>query len=180
MSTTATATASAASASSTDCGANLYNIPVQDPSVGIRAGGNHTDIMAACCKSADVISYYSGCGLYCLAEGQSVMDLIDCVYEKGAPRPDVFYRGNVNATATVTGSALPTSVDASVVVTGGSSKATSTGSGSGSETGSSAASTSSAGSAAANVRPEIGTLGTMGLTIGALLLSATVFGTLQL
>ncbi|XDG01346.1 hypothetical protein ABKA04_000961 [Annulohypoxylon sp. FPYF3050] len=172
---TATATSSAASASSTDCGANLYNIPVQDPSVGIRAGGNHTDIMSACCKSADVISYYSGCGLYCLAEGQSVNDIINCAYDKGAPYQDVFYRGNVNATATVTDSALPTSADASVVVTGGSTKAT----GTGSDTDSSATSTSSPG-AAANVRPEIGTLSTMGLTIGALLLSATAFGAFQL
>ncbi|KAI2465539.1 hypothetical protein F4781DRAFT_21274 [Annulohypoxylon bovei var. microspora] len=174
MSSTTTSAASATS--SADCGANLYNIPVQDPAVGIRAGGNHTDIMAACCGAADVISYYSGCGLYCLAEGQSVNDVINCAYDKGAPYQDVFYRGNVNATATVTGTALPTSADASVVVTGGSTKATSSGA-SGSD--SSASSTSSPG-AAANVRPELGSLSTMGLTIGALLLSATAFGAFQL
>ncbi|KAI1457807.1 hypothetical protein F4805DRAFT_427416 [Annulohypoxylon moriforme] len=171
MSSTATATSTAASATSTDCGANLYNIPVQDPAVGIRAGGNHTDIMSQCCGKADVISYYSGCGLYCLAEGQSVNDVINCAYDKGAAYQDVFYRGNVNATATVTDTALPTSADASVVVTGGSTKAT------GTETGSSSSSTSTPG-AAANVRPA--SLSTMGLTIGALLLSATAFGAFQL
>ncbi|KAI0882078.1 uncharacterized protein GGS22DRAFT_171481 [Annulohypoxylon maeteangense] len=170
MSATTTSTAARPSTSSA-CGADLFNIPVQDPAVGMGTGGNHTEIMSACCGKADVISYYKGCGLYCLAEGQSVNDVIECLYSKGAAYQDVFYRNELNATATVTGSALPTSVDASVVATGGSTKSTGTGS--------STSSTSTPG-AAANVRPELGSVTTMGLTIGALLLSATAFGAFQL
>ncbi|KAI1098264.1 hypothetical protein F4804DRAFT_338392 [Jackrogersella minutella] len=173
MSSTTTV-ASASATPSSGCGAQLYNIPVQDPAVGIPTGGNHTDIMSACCGDADVISYYDDCGLYCLALGQSVDALIHCVYDKGAPYQDVFYRGNVNATATVTETSLPTSAGASVVVThGGSTNPTDSG------TGSSASSTSTPG-AAANVRPELGSLSTLGLTVGALLLSATAFGAFQL
>ncbi|OTB07265.1 hypothetical protein M426DRAFT_318287 [Hypoxylon sp. CI-4A] len=178
MSSSVTVTSSAASASSTaNCGAQLYNIPVQDPAVGIPTGGNHTDIMSQCCGDADVISYYDNCGLYCLAEGQSVNDVVDCLYSKGAAYQEVFYRGNISATATVTGTALPTSAGASVVATGGSdSKSTGTASGSDST----ASPTDAEGAAAAGLRPEFGSVSTMGLTIGALLFSAMTFGAFQL
>ncbi|KAI0138644.1 hypothetical protein F4776DRAFT_63516 [Hypoxylon sp. NC0597] len=168
-----TAVSSPSPTPTSGCGAQLYNIPVQDPAVGIPSGGNHTDIMSACCGSADVISYYDDCGLYCLAIGQSVDDLIHCLYDHGAAYQDVFYRGNVSATATVTDAPLPTS--ASVVVTAGSSATT--GGASGSD--STASSTSSPG-AAAGLRPELGSLSTLGLTIGAILFSATAFGAFQL
>ncbi|KAI1410081.1 hypothetical protein F5Y13DRAFT_168298 [Hypoxylon sp. FL1857] len=169
-----TAVSSPSATPTAGCGAQLYNIPVQDPAVGIPSGGNHTDIMSACCGPADVISYYDDCGLYCLAVGQSVDSLIHCLYDHGAPYQDVFYRGNVSATATVTDAPLPTS--ASVVVTAGGSSATKSGA-SGSD--STSSSTSSPG-AAAGLRPELGSLSTVGLTIGALLLSATAFGAFQL
>lgn len=161
-----TSTTSAASPTNTAClGSKVYDIPVQDPAVGILFGGNHTDIMKTCCKSADVISYYGDCGLYCLAIDQSVQDIINCCYKNGAPYTDVFYRGTVNASATATGTSLPTGAQASVVATGGSGKSD----GMASETGKSGAERT--------VGVEMSTLG---LSIGALLFSATTFGTFQL
>ncbi|OTA60664.1 hypothetical protein K449DRAFT_383403 [Hypoxylon sp. EC38] len=170
MSSTTTVSSAKPTVSSA-CGAQLYNIPVQDPAVGIPSGGNHTDIMSACCGSADVVSYYDDCGLYCLAVGQSVDDVVQCLYSHGAAYQEVFYRGNITATATVTDGPLPTS--ASVVATGGSSPTGASGS-------SSTASTTSSPGAAAGLRPELGSLSTLGLTIGAILFSATAFGALQL
>ncbi|KAI1384832.1 uncharacterized protein F4822DRAFT_416394 [Hypoxylon trugodes] len=172
-----TATVSAPTSTPTvGCGAELYNIPTQDAAVGITSGGNHTDIMGACCGSADVISYYDNCGLYCLAAGQSVNDLIKCLFDHGAPNSDVFYRGNVSATATATDVPLPTSAGASVVVThdGGSNPTQSGGDGD------STSSPTNTPNAAAGIRPEFTGLSTLGLTIGALLFSATAFGAFQL
>lgn len=60
--------------------------------------------MKACCKDANVVSYYDDCGLYCLAVNQSVTDLTDCLYGDGAKWEDVFCRGNTSASATATGS----------------------------------------------------------------------------
>ncbi|KAI1375818.1 hypothetical protein F4677DRAFT_101614 [Hypoxylon crocopeplum] len=163
---------------SSGCGAQLYDTPVQDAVCAMPAGGNHTDIMAACCGAADVVSYYDGCGLYCLAAGQSVADLTSCLFDHGAAYTDVFCRGNTTATATGTGTALPTSAGASIVVTH-SDGASHTQSGDSSSSDSSSNPSDSPG-AAASVRPEFGSLSTLGLTIGALLFSATAFGAFQL
>ncbi|KAL7626455.1 hypothetical protein AAE478_003227 [Parahypoxylon ruwenzoriense] len=172
MSTTTTA----ATPSST-CGARLYDTPVQDAVCAMPAGGNHTDIMAACCKDADVVSYYDGCGLYCLAAGQSVADLTACLFDHGAAYSDVFCRGNTTATATATGASLPTGAGASVVVTGGSGGASHTSDGTDS---SSSSSSTTSPNAAAGLHPEYSSVTTLGLTIGALLFSATAFGAFQL
>ncbi|KAL2882850.1 hypothetical protein SGCOL_001540 [Colletotrichum sp. CLE4] len=182
MSSTAvsTGTASAPSAtSSTVCTASLYDTPEHDRVCAMPYGGNHTDIMSACCNDADVVSYYANCGLYCLALDQSVKDLQDCLFEQGAGYTDVFCRdnGNVNASATATGNVdPPASAQASVVASGGSGSG---GSSSASGSGSSSSSTSSANAAAAGVRVPAG-VNTLGLTIGALLLSAATFGALQI
>lgn len=99
------------------CAANLYNIPVQDASCAIPFGSsdNAIDIMSGCCNSAPVISYFDDCGLYCLAQDQSVEDLTSCLMQSGALPQDVFCRGNVTATATGSSDSLPTSAQASVV-----------------------------------------------------------------
>ncbi|ETS74049.1 hypothetical protein PFICI_13915 [Pestalotiopsis fici W106-1] len=170
MSTTTTS----ASASAT-CGARLYDIPVQDAACALPYGGNHTDIMSACCKSADVISYYGDCGVYCLALDQSVADLTSCLFDQGAADQDVFCRGNTTATATGSGDSVPTSASASVVAsaTGDSS------SGSGTSTGSGSASETSKSAAAPRSQAAVGVT-TLGLTIGALLFSATTLGAFAL
>ncbi|XXG96886.1 hypothetical protein Hte_003177 [Hypoxylon texense] len=179
MSTTTTSSLSAPAASATaQCGATLYDIPVDDAACAMAAGGNHTAVLGACCGAADVVSYYGGCGLYCLAAGQSVRDLTVCLYAHGAAWSDVFCSGNETATATATDAALPTSAGASVVASHGATR-TGDGDSSSSETGAGAGATDSP-AAAPGLRPEFGSISTLGLTIGALLFSATAFGAFQL
>lgn len=175
-----TTTSASATSTATGCGAQLYNIPVQDAACAIPYGGNHTDIMSACCKSADVISYYDDCGLYCLALDQSVADLTSCLFDEGAADSDVFCRGNTTATATGSGDSLPASVTASVVAsaTGDASKSGDSSSGTGTSTGSGSASETSK-SAAPRSQTSVG-VNTLGLAIGALLFSATTLGAFAL
>lgn len=177
---TGTATSAVASATAANCGALLYDIPVQDASCAIAYGGNHTDIMSACCGSADVVSYSDNCGLYCLAEEQTVGDLTKCMLGRGAANGDVFCRGAVNATATATGADASLTSGASVVASGtggggGDSKAT------GTKSGSAASGTSSSGAGAgAGAGPAGAGLSLGGLGVSALLLSSVLFGALQL
>jgi hypothetical protein len=173
-----TATTSSAAAAST-CAAQLYNIPVSDAACAISYGGNHTDIMSECCNGADVVSYYDNCGLYCLAQGQNVGTLTDCMFKNGASYSEVFCNQQQNATATVTGS-VPTSAGASVVATGTSGSASKTGDSKTSGTGTdSSASSTSSGNAAAGLRPD-SAVNMMGLAIGALLFSATALGAIAI
>lgn len=141
---TSTSTSASASASATfaQCGATLYNIPVTDAACAVAFGGNHTSVMADCCKSADVVSYADDCGLYCLAQDQTVGDLLQCMYSQGIGYSDAFCNGTANATATGTGSGSLAS-GASVVASssGGSKTSGATGSAS-SETAKSGASRS--------------------------------------
>ncbi|KAI1646424.1 uncharacterized protein F4817DRAFT_147658 [Daldinia loculata] len=171
-----TSSAPTSTPSSSGCGALLYVIPVQDAACAVPATGNNTDIMGACCGAADVVSYYDGCGLYCLAAGQTVGDLSECIRDKGAAPGNIFCNQNTTATATDTGAPLPTSASASIVVThSGGSKPTQ----SGGDGDSDPSSTESPG-AAAGLRPEYTTVSTLGCAIVALLFSATAFGALQL
>lgn len=163
-------TVSSAAATSTAC-SNLYDTPVQDAACAMPYGGNHTKIMLACCNDADVVSYYNDCGLYCLAVDQTVSDLSDCLYGKGAPWGDVFCKGNNSATATATGQVkIPASASASVISSDTASKSK--------ESDEAAASATSSKGAAPGMTPQSG-VNTLGLAIGALLLSATMFGALQ-
>ncbi|KPM39021.1 hypothetical protein AK830_g7546 [Neonectria ditissima] len=163
-------TTTSVAASSTAC-SNLYDTPIKDAVCAMPYGGNHTDIMLSCCKDADVVSYYNDCGLYCLAIGQTVAELSDCLYGKGADWEDVFCRGNTSASATATGQVkIPASASASVVSTGSASQSKD-------KDDEESSATSSEG-AAPGTMPRSG-VSTLGLTIGALLLSATVFGAVQ-
>ncbi|KAH6652746.1 hypothetical protein BKA67DRAFT_659422 [Truncatella angustata] len=118
-----TVTSTAAHASATAACPNLYDTPVHDAVCAMPNTGNYTEVMFSCCKEADVVSYYNGCGLYCLASGQNVGDLSDCLYKEGAAWEDVFCRGNESATATGTATEVPASASASIL---SSSRATST------------------------------------------------------
>lgn len=164
----ATGTSGAPSATGTCAGPSLYDIPFNDTACAVPAGGNHTDVMTTCCKSADVVSYGDDCGLYCLAIDQTVTDITDCLYENGVAWQDAFCNGVGNDTATATGNAAPTATGATVVGSGGSS-ATKTGS-------SSSSSSTGDSSAAAPVRG----VSAMGVTISGLLLSSVMLGVLQL
>ncbi|EHA27662.1 hypothetical protein ASPNIDRAFT_123645, partial [Aspergillus niger ATCC 1015] len=124
--TTATATTSAASCTSTG---NLYVLPVQDAACAIPNTKNASAIMDKCCSPASPTKYDNDCGIYCLAQGQDVKELLSCIQSNGAVE-DPFCSGNLTATATasVTGTKA----------TGSTKTGTSTGSAA-SETGSSAA-----------------------------------------
>lgn len=108
-------TTTAVRPSPTAC-SNLYDTPIRDAVCAMPYSNKHIDYLRTCCKDAEVVSYYDDCGLYCLAQGQSVSDLIECLYDEGAKWEDVFCRGPESATATATGAGniLP-SADASVV-----------------------------------------------------------------
>lgn len=165
MSTTTTL----ASAGAPNCGSTLYDIPVQDAACALPYGGNHTDILSACCKSAAVISYYDNCGLYCLASGQSVSNLTDCLYDHGASYADVFCRGNTTATATGSDSTVPTSAGASAITSASDAGKTASATSSSTSSGSSPTST---GNAAPKSQPTY-SITTLALTVGALLFSTT-------
>lgn len=153
---------------------NLYNTPVNDAVCAMPYASNHTQIMSACCKNAAVVSYYSDCGLYCLAVDQSVADLTKCLYENGAAWGDVFCKGNVTATATATGGGdISASASARTVTTGG---AITTGKTTARQSGTSTPTSSTA--AAPLVRPQT-QMNLFGVLIGTLLLSSTVVGALQ-
>ncbi|EFX06496.1 hypothetical protein CMQ_6817 [Grosmannia clavigera kw1407] len=167
---------SSATAATTTACAGLYNSPAHDASCAIPAGGNHTEIMSACCNGADVVSYYDDCGLYCLAEGQTVQDLILCLYNKGAGWSDVFCSGSSNGTATGT-TALPTGAGASVVV-GTATSTTKTGTKTGTTTGTVSSSSSTSSSAASSTRPQA-IVSTLGIAVGTLLFSVAAVAVQQ-
>ncbi|KAI1085543.1 hypothetical protein F5B20DRAFT_518774 [Whalleya microplaca] len=177
--TTTTASTSSSTTSSSHwsyptsgCAARLYDIPTQDAACAIRWGGNHTELMDACCGRADVVGYYDSCGLYCLAVGQPVSSIIECLFAHGSGYNDVFCRGDVTATATAPNAALPTNVAISVVVSKNSARETHVPDAGGDE---SPEGKGGAEGAAAPALRAGGSVTTMGLVIGGLLLGATNF-----
>lgn len=123
MSTTTTASSSSQTCSSGS--GSIYVLPTQDSACALPNTNNASSIMDKCCSPASVESYSDDCGLYCLAQKQSLGDLLDCLTDNGAKNGDVFCNDKLNATATAdaTGSATKT---------GDSSDPTSTDSGAGS------------------------------------------------
>lgn len=170
--------------------------------------------MAACCApAADVISYFSDCGLYCAAAGgKTVEALRDCLFEQKVAYPDVFCNAGLDATASDGSPSFAATASASVVVAGsaggtggdgdgdgddggdddgedgdrdGSGSGNGNGNGNGDGNGDGdgdgkggASKPSDSGNAAPRFAPGMGITKT-GLTIGALLFSAVVFGAFQ-
>lgn len=64
--------------------------------------------MSNCCLSAAVIEYDS-CDYYCLAQGQTVHELAECLI-KGSEVGEVWCNTNANATATATATATGTGI----------------------------------------------------------------------
>ncbi|KAI2606799.1 uncharacterized protein GGS25DRAFT_306465 [Hypoxylon fragiforme] len=153
---------------------NLYDIPSRDAVCAMPYADNYINMMSECCEDADVVSYYNNCGLYCLAVDQTVADLTDCLYDKGAKWQDVFCRGNTTATATATGAGeIDASASASVI---SSDSATKTGDSNSDDDDSSSTATPGA---APLTKPQTTTT-VLGFAIGALLFSATAFGAIQI
>ncbi|KAL4942089.1 hypothetical protein BDV06DRAFT_193097 [Aspergillus oleicola] len=95
MSSTSTSTAAAST-----CTGNSWVLPVQDVACALnRVSDNYTSIMDECCKDADVEQYNDGCGLYCLAQGQTGQELLDCIADNGATNGEFFCGGNLTQTA---------------------------------------------------------------------------------
>ncbi|KAL2849837.1 hypothetical protein BJY01DRAFT_245775 [Aspergillus pseudoustus] len=95
----ATTTSSAAAATCTG-GVSSWILPVQDAACGLPSAGNASAIMDKCCGIADVTSFNDDCGLYCLAQGQNVGDLLHCIEDAGAIPGQFFCTANQTATAT--------------------------------------------------------------------------------
>lgn len=75
---------------------------MEDASCAIANEDDNRDIMKKCCKSAPVVAYNDDCAIYCLAMGQSVQDLTDCLFDEKIPWQGVWCYGNTTATATAT------------------------------------------------------------------------------
>ncbi|KAE8352291.1 hypothetical protein BDV28DRAFT_4145 [Aspergillus coremiiformis] len=130
-------TTTTAAATATSCnGGSFWQLPIQDAACALPKTGNYSDIMDKCCTPAKVTEYDNGCGLYCLAQGQSIKDLTVCLRDNGGKDGQFFCNKDQNATATAS---APSSTKT------------------GSSTGSSASSTSS--SAAAVLQPAISKTG---------------------
>jgi hypothetical protein len=93
-------TTTALSTSTAACGATVYQIPVTDAACAAKISGNMTSVFDTCCKGDSPVKYDSNCGIYCLAQGQTVADLSDCLMSKSNNYQDVFCEGKQNATAT--------------------------------------------------------------------------------
>lgn len=107
MSVTTTSTASSTSATSS-CHAKLYDIPTHDAACAMPMENNNSAIMSSCCSDASVVEY-GGCDYYCLAQGQSVGTLAECLI-KASEAGEVWYNTNANGTATATATATGTGV----------------------------------------------------------------------
>ncbi|KAJ5935093.1 hypothetical protein N7466_004640 [Penicillium verhagenii] len=104
MSTTTTTAASATSS----CQAKLYDIPVHDSACAMPMHGNYSAVMSSCCGEASVVEY-DDCDYYCLAQGQTVGTLAECLIKASEPG-QVWCNTNANATATATATATGTGV----------------------------------------------------------------------
>lgn len=159
MSTTTTALSS----TPTTCtGASVYEIPITDAACAAPASKNNAaDAFDQCCKSASIEKYDHDCGLYCLAQGQTIGDLVDCLTSSGLKDGDVFCTQGNNASASATTSATKTSETGSSTST-----STSTSTKSGDD-----ASETSEGAAVVNQPVSLGGLGLL-----AMMLCSAVLG----
>ncbi|KAI0858448.1 hypothetical protein F4860DRAFT_486248 [Xylaria cubensis] len=178
INTISSSSSSSPSATPTPACANLYEIPISEAGCAVSyAGAGHKDAMEACCKSADVVSYFNDCGLYCVAAGQTIKDLQDCLFDQKVAYQDVFCNANVNATATNTNPELPPTASASVVAGGSGKDGDGNGTDSGSGNGNGDGKNGGDGKSAAT---RLEGFSKTGMTIGALLVSALAFGAVQI
>lgn len=99
---------------------NVRDLPIDDAACGVAYSDDNVDRMKSCCKDADVLSYYDECGLYCLAEDQTIGELFKCIQgDMGDDFVDVFC--SRPETATASGGEEPReSADVTKVAGGGS------------------------------------------------------------
>jgi hypothetical protein len=126
---------------------------------------NNSAIMSSCCSDASIVEY-DGCDYYCLAQGQSVGTLAECLI-KGSNAGEVWCNTKANATATATGTATGTGV---VTLSASTTDADSTTSGT--STGSTATSTANAAAGMVSAHP----LSKSAIGIVGMLLAGSVAG----
>ncbi|RAH68768.1 uncharacterized protein BO66DRAFT_392868 [Aspergillus aculeatinus CBS 121060] len=153
---TTTTTATTGSAAAATCTGNLYVLPVQDAACALPNSGNFSSVMDKCCSPATVTKYDNDCGLYCLAQDQTVKTLLSCLQDNGAVT-EAFCSGNLTASATAKVSSTETG------------KAGKTGS----STGSAASSTSTSDKSAAVVGHKV-SMG--GWVVLGMVVSSCLFG----
>ncbi|KAJ5633275.1 hypothetical protein N7490_009614 [Penicillium lividum] len=95
MSTTTTSLASTATACT-----NVYQLPTTDAACAAVISGNMTSVFDTCCKGDKPVKYDNDCGIYCLAQEQTVDKLLVCLQTEGKNYQDVFCNDKLNATAT--------------------------------------------------------------------------------
>ncbi|KAJ5701183.1 hypothetical protein N7488_008731 [Penicillium malachiteum] len=100
MSTLTTSTTSAASATSTACTGNVWELPITDAACGSKIIGNLTTVFDDCCKGDNPVKYDNDCGIYCLAQEQTVSELLSCLQSKSNDYQHIFCNDKLNATAT--------------------------------------------------------------------------------
>lgn len=180
MASTVAPTATTGATATPTVACNLYELPVQDIACGMPFGGNHSDVMSACCGPADVVSFRNDCGLYCLAVDQTVEDLTGCLFQHGAPWGDVFCSGNGTQTAKDPKATAPATASASVVASGAANSNNDDDNNDNNDNnGDSDSESSDAPGAAAGLRPDFAGYKS-GLVVGALLFTATAFGAFQI
>ncbi|KAJ5715434.1 uncharacterized protein N7483_012615 [Penicillium malachiteum] len=155
MSTTTTSTTSSASATSTVCTGNVWELPITDAACGSRITGNMTTVFDDCCKGDSPVKYDGDCGVYCLAQEQTVSELLTCLHSKSNDYQDIFCNDKLNATATAAAT---------------STKSTSTSTGTKTSTGTSTSTSTK--NAAVGAQP----VSTMGLGVLAMLFCSAVMG----
>ncbi|KAI5293298.1 hypothetical protein KEM52_005668, partial [Ascosphaera acerosa] len=149
----------------------LYNIPVRDAACGMPNTGNNTEILESCCK-VPVQTYPNKCGIYCLALGQTLDDLRQCIIKLNLGR-DAFCNNTANGTAYATGSASTTLASTSTADETGTTTGTSTAKPT--ETSKKDGDDDDSSAAAAMVIPH---LSTAGMGVLAVMVCSAVFGAL--
>lgn len=87
-----------------NCTGNVYVLPnVTDAACGAPISGNITSAFDSCCKGNSPVRYENDCGIYCLAQEQTVDELTKCLEQKSGTY-SIFcnMRGNATATAAAT------------------------------------------------------------------------------
>ncbi|KAJ5798471.1 uncharacterized protein N7503_007767 [Penicillium pulvis] len=146
-----TTTTSSVASATTACTGNVYQLPTTDAACAAVISGNMTSVFDTCCKGNNPVKYDNDCGIYCLAQEQTVEKLLDCIQTTGNNYRDVFCNDSLNATATA--------------------KATTTASETSTTTGTTTSTTTSTTNAAAG-QP----VSTMGLGVLAMVLFSGVMG----
>lgn len=106
-------TTSSADATSTACGANVYQLPLNNAACGAVLQGNMSEAFDSCCKASKPVKYSNDCGMYCLAQAQTVDELQTCLTSKSNNYRGVFCNASLNATASAATTTAATSTGTS-------------------------------------------------------------------